>query len=50
MKDFIEKTIVLNGNRVKARIPRKLSPEEREKTMKELLKAIAEIAESRRAS
>lgn len=49
-KGFVEKYITLSsGKRVKAVVPPKLTPEERKRVYKKLLRTIAKIAESQKS-
>jgi len=54
MRDLIErKQIMLNGKKIWAQVPRKLTPEEKAKVHKELLediKKIAQISQHRKAA
>ncbi len=47
MRTIKEKTITLHGKKVRARVPRKLSPQERERVMIDLFDAIKKVAEGK---
>lgn len=48
MRNIEEKTILLHGKKVRARVPRELSPQEREKIMIDLFDALKKAAESKK--
>jgi len=48
MRNIEEKTIFLHGEKMKARVPRKLSPQEREKVMIDLFDALKKVAEGKK--
>lgn len=48
MRNIEERTIFLHGEKMRARVPRKLSPQEREKTMIDLFDALKKVAEGKR--
>lgn len=48
MRNIEEKTITLHGEKVRAKVPRELSPQEREKAMIDLFDALKKVAEGKR--
>jgi len=48
MRNIEEKTITLHGEKLKARVPRRLSSQEREKVMIDLFDALKKVAEGKK--